>query len=542
MATDTRPAPQTFRAVGERAFLVGVTDPGVRAELIRRLVAARIPHATDVVPAAETVLVVVDSEAAVPTAQAAVRDALAESQKAAAPRGHAPADAPDGEIVDIPVRYDGEDLDVVATHLGITAAEVVERHTGQTWTVDFQGFMPGFAYLRGANSDLTVPRRESPRTRIPAGSIALAGDFTGTYPQASPGGWQLIGTTDAVLWDVERTPPALLPAGARVRFVDVTGTATTPETPRADSASTPPDAEPDARARDESAALRVEAVGAQCLVEDRGRPGYAGLGVTTSGAMDQGSHTLANRLLGNDESAATLEALFGGLTLRALRTVTVAVTGASAPVTINGRTQDMFTPLHLTPGDVLAIGTPTSGLRCYVAVRGGIDAAPTLGSRSSDPTTGLGPAPLGVGDALTVGALPAAPIPGCDVAAVGAPRTSRMLTLTLGPREDWFTDAALAALATETWQVSADTDRVGVRLDGPALERSRTGELASEGMVRGAVQVPPSGLPVVFASDHPTTGGYPVVGVLSDADVDWLAQARPGTPVRFRVRHPAERL
>ncbi len=128
--------------------------------------------------------------------------------------------AADGGLVEVPTVYDGEDLAEVASLTGLTEDGVVAAHTGQTWRVGFAGFAPGFGYLLGEDERLHVPRRDEPRTRVPAGSVGLAGAYSGIYPTASPGGWQLLGRTDLVLWDVERDPPALLRPGVRVRFVD----------------------------------------------------------------------------------------------------------------------------------------------------------------------------------------------------------------------------------------------------------------------------------------------------------------------------------
>lgn len=280
----------------------------------------------------------------------------------------------------------------------------------------------------------------------------------------------------------------------------------------------------------------VEAVGPQTLLQDRGRRGYANLAITTSGAMDRTAHDLANRLVGNDADAATLEAFMGSLTLRATERATVAVTGAAVSVKVNGRERELNTALKLHADDVLSLGSPQQGLRSYVAVRGGFDVEPVLGSRASDPTTGIGPAPVAVDDRLEIGDEPSNPVPLQDVSAALGHRDELVLTGTWGPRADWFTRESQLRFASSRWSVTPEANRVGVRLEGEALEREITGELASEGLVRGAVQVPASGQPLVFSSDHPTTGGYPVIAVVDGACVDQLAQARPGTRVRFELR------
>lgn len=283
-------------------------------------------------------------------------------------------------------------------------------------------------------------------------------------------------------------------------------------------------------------ALEVVRVGVRTLIEDLGRPGQARLGVTASGAWDRAALTLANRLLGNAEGAAGLEVLLGGLALRALRDVEVAVTGAVGHLAIDGRPAPSFTPVTVGVGSVVAVGRPSLGLRSYVAVRGGLDGERVFGSRSGDPTTGIGPPPLVVGDLLSLAGDAEGPLRFADVApAAGGTFAEVRLRVVLGPREDWFTDEAHDLLVGTPWQVGAEADRVGTRLLGPSLPRARGGELPSEGIVRGAVQVPRSGQPLVFGPDHPTTGGYPVIACAVGQDADALAQAAPGTIVRFEI-------
>ncbi len=287
-------------------------------------------------------------------------------------------------------------------------------------------------------------------------------------------------------------------------------------------------------------ALVVLQPGVRTLIEDLGRPGQARLGVTASGAWDRAALALANRLVGNDEGAAGLEVLLGGLVVRALSDVTIAVTGAEVPVALDGREAAQFAPLRVQAGSLIELGRPLRGLRAYVAVRGGLEGHRVFGSLSGDPTTGLGPAALVAGDVLEVGPAPADPVRGADQAgARGRGPDDLTLRAVLGPRDDWFTPQARTLLACTPWRVAAETDRVGTRLLGPRLPRAVEGELSSEGIVRGAVQVPSSGLPLVFGPDHPTTGGYPVIACVVGQDADALAQAAPGTIVRFEiVRRP----
>lgn len=283
-------------------------------------------------------------------------------------------------------------------------------------------------------------------------------------------------------------------------------------------------------------ALEVVRAGALTTVQDLGRPGYAHLGVPRSGALDTGAHALANRLLGNPPGAAALETTLDGVGLRAVGgPVLVAVTGAPCAVRACGRPVAWGAPVLLPAGAELEVGRAESGVRGYVAVRGGFAVEPVLGSRSADLLSGLGPPVLTAGALLPVGAPGPDPVAGVDTPAAPGPPLELVLPLRLGPRADWFTgESVTGRLLRAEYRVSPASNRIGLRTQGPPLVRARGGELPSEGMVLGAVQVPPDGQPVVFLADHPVTGGYPVVGVVPPGPaLDAAAQARPGVPVRF---------
>ncbi|GHJ21737.1 biotin-dependent carboxyltransferase family protein [Streptomyces albus] len=279
--------------------------------------------------------------------------------------------------------------------------------------------------------------------------------------------------------------------------------------------------------------------GALTTVQDLGRAGHAHLGVPRSGALDMAAHRLANRLLGNPETAATLETTLTGCAVRVLRPTVAVVTGAPCPVTVAGRPAPWGQPVRVPAGAVLDVGTATHGVRSYLGFAGGVDADPVLGSRATDLLSGLGPQPLAAGTVLRLGEPQAGgPPPVPDAAPWAAPPRELVLPVVAGPRDDWFTAEGLRTLLTGRYRVSAANNRIGLRLEGPALARAREGELPSEGMPLGAIQVPPEGRPVIFLADHPTTGGYPVIGVVPPAALDAAAQAPPGTPVRFAPATP----
>ncbi|GAB3135021.1 5-oxoprolinase/urea amidolyase family protein [Tsukamurella serpentis] len=513
--------------VGARAVRVTV-DPG-RVEALRALLAHEpLPGQRELIAGGDSVTVRFDLPGSASDAALALRDLTPPP----------PAGA-DGPLVPIEVVYDGEDLAAVAQHLGTDPAGVVRMHTEQHWYVGFVGFAPGFAYLRPDRPGPPVPRRATPRVRVPPGSVALAGEFSAVYPRTSPGGWQLIGRTDTELWDLDRDPPALLGPGSRVRFTAVRERITVAGEPAPAPASRPltaaPPQSPAVRAE---LGLQIADPGLRSLIEDSGRPGLAAQGVTRSGAADRSALLRANRLVGNPTGAAGIESLAGGIELIARGDQVLAVTGARAPLVLespDGRWREIEpdTPFALLDGDHLIVGSPTAGLRTVVAVRGGIDGPVVLGSRSSDTLARLGPPALQTGDVLPVGPAPRG--------AVGAPEPAPPLPdgsectvdVVRGPDLGLLPDDSWRRLLETAWTVSPDSDRVGVRLTGPPLA-GYPGEVLSRALIPGAVQLPPSGQPIVFGVDHPTTGGYPLIGVIAEHHLDLLAQVPIGTVVRLR--------
>ncbi|HET8987843.1 MAG TPA: biotin-dependent carboxyltransferase family protein [Humibacillus sp.] len=282
---------------------------------------------------------------------------------------------------------------------------------------------------------------------------------------------------------------------------------------------------------------RIEIIepGPLTLVQDLGRVGHLAVGVGRAGAADVGAYLLGGRLLGNAHGVAALEVTLGGLRFRATGDLLVCLTGAHAPADTDGRAVPHAAPFTMRDGQVLSLGMPSSGLRTYVSFRGGLALPTVLGSVASDTMSGLGPDPVRAGQSLEIGCRTEG-FPHVDVAAVPPPPGGSVeLSVLPGPRHDWF--ARPESLAETQWAVSERSDRKGIRFEGDPIERhTRWGdaELPSEGMVRGAIQVPPNGQPVLFLNDHPVTGGYPVIGVVRSAHVDRAAQLQPGQKVRFR--------
>ncbi len=528
---------------GDRALLVELESLPATLSFYAALRADGRPGVTDIVPAARTVLLRFDPEV---LPRASARTWLHRVDPAVTD----PGEGDHAEPFTIEVVYDGDDLDDVAATLQLSRAEVIARHSEREWRVAFGGFAPGFGYLvpaDGSPSGLEIARHVSPRATVAAGAVGLAGEFSGVYPRESPGGWQIIGTSPTPLWKTDAAQASPLVPGQLVRFRAITRTAPAPA-PAVDSRIEPSSLPPSGTqstvpattdSADAHAAFTVLDAGPLTLIQDRGRPGHSAIGVGTSGALDRAASALANRLLGNPLDAATLEVTVGGLTLRCERAAWIAVTGADGEVTLNGEAIELDAAIAVPAGATLHLPIARAGLRYYLAARGGFDADSELGSRSRDTLSGLGQRPLVPGDRLEIGGEPVEPIPTVPMNPAWPP-TLETVTVRLhpGPRSDWMEPDALLGLYEQVWRVSPQSNRIGARLEGTPLERRRNDELPSEGMVAGGLQLPPNGLPTVLLADHPVTGGYPVIAVVADADLDRFAQLRPGQGVQFRHAPP----
>ncbi|UJW77405.1 5-oxoprolinase/urea amidolyase family protein [Rhizobium sp. SL42] len=451
---------------------------------------------------------------------------------------------PSDILVEIPVIYDGEDLADVAELTGLSVEDVIRRHTDSTFTVAFCGFAPGFGYLVGGDPALQVPRRQSPRTKIPAGSVALAGAFSGVYPQNSPGGWQIIGTTPEKMWDLSRDPPALFQPGHRVRFIDLAKKTGATTAPSSNVASIPTSDAAQAAPLDNDLTFTVLAAPVPALFQDLGRFGQTGQGVSSSGALDQGALKAANRVVGNPAATPVLEIILGGFSFEVSGRAVFAIAGAPCPITIrdiSGRSivAEAYQPIALEAGDVVTLGQAPKGMRSYLSVRGGFAVKPVLGSASTDTLAVVGPDPVTAGavltfnqDASNLTSVSLTEVPAFDPPAFGDVVT---LDVIMGPRGDWFTETGIATLSSQLWQVTPQSNRVGIRITGDvALERKDKAELPSEGTATGAIQVPHSGQPVLFLADHPLTGGYPVIGTVAEYHLDLAGQIPVGAQIRFR--------
>jgi antagonist of KipI len=459
----------------------------------------------------------------------------------------APSHTAPGRVVHLRVHYggaDGPDLAELARTAHLSEEEVVRRHAAVDYRVFMLGFQPGFAYLGVVDERIAAARKATPRVRVPKGSVGIAGRQTGVYPRESPGGWQIIGRAESELFNVSRAGASLLEPGDTVRFVPVTATHNGSGDAPSGAASTMSVA----AAPPERAQVAVLVPGLFTTVQDLGRWGHQHIGVAVAGAMDRRAHIAANRALGNDDNAATLEVTLSGPELRFDQPTRIAIAGAALSPSLDGQPVPSETAVACRTGSVLRFGQRLAGARAYIAFDGGVDVPTVMGSRSTHTGSGLGGfegRALRAGDRVALrppvrrGA-PAAMRAGGPAAIRGGGPSSSPLSATParlrvlpGPQLEHFGADALDTLRRTRFRVSPQSNRMGYRLSGGTLPASNHGEMISDATFAGSIQVPPSGEPILLMVDRQTTGGYPQLAVVIAADLPAAAQLAPDDWVAF---------
>jgi KipI family sensor histidine kinase inhibitor len=529
-------APISIKPAGDSVLLLELGDATIDPELnarvngIAQLVRSRaIPGVRDVVATFRTVAVFFDPLA---TDVDAVAAALHHAADAAPP-------AVSRRVVDVPVIYGGDagpDLEGVAAFAGCTSAEVVTRHARKKYRVYMLGFLPGFPYLAHTDPTIAAPRHATPRLRVAAGSVGIAGAQTGIYPRESPGGWQIIGRTPMAIFDAARTPPALLAPGDEVRFIPVV------EEGVSGFGGTEVPMRSDMRIGPHERSVTMLRAGLLTTVQDGGRWGYQNLGVPVAGPMDGTAHRMANAIVGNPARAATLEVTILGPELRMEQDTRVAITGADLHATVNGADVPPATLVRCAKHSVLRFGDRRAGTRACVAFDGGIATELVLGSRATDVTSGLGGMagrPVQAGDRVPLG-------PANDRVTTGAvtppdlPPGGARLRVLPGPQATAFEPSALESLQRTRFTISPRSNRMGYRLSGGTVASPARGDMISDVTVTGGLQVPPSGDPILLMADRQTTGGYPQLAVVITADLPAAGQLGPGDWIEFEVCQRAE--
>jgi KipI family sensor histidine kinase inhibitor len=449
--------------------------------------------------------------------------------------------APPRRTLRIPVVYGEEassELPELASAAGLAPQEFARRHTAAVYRVAFLGFAPGFAYLAGLPPELQAPRLSTPRPRVGAGTVAIAGPYTGIYPGGTPGGWRSIGWTHARLFDPAADPPTLFLPGDEVRFerVDSERLLSPLERPMVRQPQSPTDG---------TALFRVVAPGVFSSVQGAPRFGWSSYGVPPGGAMDWIARAQANARLGHSQEDAALEMTLVGAELEALADTTVCLAGSEAEVECNGRPVALEEPIAVRRGNRLRIGRIRGGTRTYLAVVGGF--APAGRFEISQR--------LRAGDLLFSPPVPRSPRPAVRlsprVPASPRPRVSdqgpsatveTVVRVVLDPRDVPFGKEGVATFLSSTYRVSPSSDRRGVRLEGEPVPLSRAPDIPPEGTPLGGIQVARDGMPIVLGPDRPVTGGYARIATVIRADFPLLAQRPPGATLRFVTVSLAEAL
>ena len=503
-------------------------DEANRAAVVlgEALLVERLPGLRDAVPGARTLFVAFDPR--ILPHEAVRREIRARSGLSSAPRPP--------RRHEIPVLYGvemGPDLSELAARAGMSPEELCRRHAAGEYAVAFLGFAPGWAYLSGLDPALHAPRLPTPRPRVPAGSVAIGGPYTGVYPSATPGGWRLIGRAAVRLFDEEAEPPALFAPGDRVRFAAVAPgrfAALEAEIAAASSrVATSPGGRP---------AFRVVKSGVFASVQGAPRPGGGGSGLPPGGAMDESALAQGNALLGNPPDAAAVEMTLLGPELEALSSFFVCVSGAAMALERNGVTAFASAPLRVEAGDRLRFGPSREAMRAYLCVEGGLRAPGRLAlTKRLEPGEILMVPPGAARDARAAARAPESSNPSAKGAA------ELLLRVVLDPRrERFFERRAIETFLSQSFRVSSTSDRRGIRLEGPPLAAAGSSEMPPEGTARGTIQVPLDGQPILLGPDRPITGGYARVGAVIAADWPLAAQAPPGRAVRFAAVTLAEAL
>jgi KipI family sensor histidine kinase inhibitor len=541
-----------FRPAGDRGLVVEFAD-AIRPEVndqVRALAlaldAARLPGLVEAIPTYRSLGIEYDpTRLPLEALEEEIRALLARVDRAT---------LPPPRVVELPTVYGGEygpDLPFVASHTGLTEAEVVRLHSQTPYRVYMIGFTAGFAYLGGLPERLQTPRLTTPRVRVPRGSVGIGGSQTGAYPAETPGGWQLIGRTPVPLFDPFREPPTPMQAGDAVHFVPVdeaeyrrlAGTAER-AVPDAERPARGDRSDPPSRTAT-SPCLEVQRAGVLTTVQDLGRPGYQRFGVPVSGAMDPVALQVANILVGNPPGAAGLEATAVGPCLRFHVDAAAALTGGRFSARLDGQAVPWYESFMVHAGQVLDIQEAVEGFRAYLAVGGGLDLAFVLGSRStclSARLGGLGGRKLTEGDRLEIARPPRAPLVGCAPPRGWAPTRDHpaRVRVVLGPQAEAFGEKGRQTFLSSVYQVTPETDRMGCRLQGPVIAHAAGADIISDWIPSGGIQVPGSGQPIILLADRQTTGGYTKIATVIGPDLPLVAQSRPGDALRFRAVSVAE--
>ena len=436
------------------------------------------------------------------------------------------------------------DLLTIAKASKLSPEQVVTLHKSSLYTVDILGFMPGFAYFSGLNPKLRLPRLASPRPAVPKGSVAIAELQTAIYPRTTPGGWNIIGRSPNVLFDIEHNPPGLFMAGDQMQIEEIS----LDEFQRLDKQFHPPEI---IRALDkDKASIELLQSGTFTSIQDNPRSGLSHWAVGPGGACDLSSLHLANALVGNPLDAAAIEMTSSGPSLLFHETTCIAWVGAECDGIIDGQRIPGNRPIWLKKGTTLKFSSLNPGFRTVLAIGGGLKVPNILGRAGSHISADIGPKRLEKGDLLQLkdpkaplrspflknllreDALPCFPKWHIRSPFVPINAITRVHCLA-GPHLSFLTVKERESFWSTTWKVSKQSNRMGVRLEGDFKLKKDLPNIPSQAITFGTVQFPPSQEPIIMLAEHQTTGGYPRLAEVIHADLTKLAQVKPGNAIQL---------
>lgn len=546
-----------FISLSEKAILASfgnTIDEQVHANIIalkNELELTPLQGMLAIVPAYNSLAIYYDAAAfEKKEADVSIQAVVLELVKAQIKKQKAPVSAIKQTIIEIPVCYDEEygiDLEELSSQLHLSAKEIIQLHTGKTYKVYMMGFTPGFAYMGTVDEQLFSKRKDEPRLKIPAGSVAIAGNQTGIYPLETPGGWNIIGRTAVTLFDKEREPPFLLKAGDTVKFVPVTKE-------EFESRLTPPSdgvkntnklVVHQTGASDKG--ILIQQCGFLTTLQDTGRTGFLQYGVTHGGAMDLFSYQTANALLGNDLNAVTVEITQSPHRFYFSKDILAAFTGGGLQPEANGQIIPLFQPVLIPGGTVVEMKQQIPGFRLYMAVAGGLQADRFLNSCSTDllvKAGGYSGRALKKEDRLQINNK----LSPTQKKLLHILQSKTNITINIqqenfskkiirvmkGIEWDYLSESSKQKLSSSAFTIGQQSNRMGYRLKGDALQTVQPCEIISSPVTQGTVQLTPGGEMIALMADAQTVGGYPRIMQVCAADLSLLAQKKPGDEIQFQ--------